>query len=787
MFQNYIKTAFRSLLRQKGYSLINMMGLSVGLTVSLLILLWVQDEMKMDHFHVDGDRLYRVVSHINSGKTDIDTWTNTPYPLVKYLPENFPEIEDVGAYDPTNKKQFRVDGREFLADGIFATPGFFRVLTFPFVEGKRRDVFKEPNTVVISETLAVKLFGFDWHGQTIGEAIEINGQNYKVTGVFADVPTFSSLAFDFVFNLEGQHADESNTYPWGNFDSYVLIKIKEGTSVSALETKIADAVEKNNQYAEGVKLGLQAFERMYLHGQFENGQEAGGRIEYVRLFGLAAIFLLLIACINFMNLATARASKRAKEVGVRKTVGAGKGSLIAQFMVEASVITLFSVVAAILLGELLLPYFHDISGKDLAFDYGSANFWAVVGGIGVVTTLLAGSYPAFFLSHFRIHNVLKGKLTQNFGGGNLRRGLVVFQFVLSALLVVCALVVQDQVHFIKTKHLGLDKENVLYFRTPPGADDNLDAYKSELLRIPGINGLTFCSTNPLAVGSQTGDPKWEGMSPDDGQLFKVMIADENFLNMMNIPLAEGRDFSPLLSTDTLSYMINETAAKAMHLDDPIDKKLEFWGKSGPIVGVVKDFHISSLHETIGPLIIANMPSETGLTMMRIDPNRTEDIIAASQNIFEKHAQGFPFRYDFLDDRYEQMYRSEQRTGDLSGWFAFVALFISCLGLLGLSAFIAEQKTKEIGVRKVLGASVTHIITMLSKDFLKLVGMSLLVALPLGWYLMKSWLENFAYQVEMGWWVFALAGGVAIVVALLTVGFQSAKAAWVNPVESLRSE
>lgn len=384
-------------------------------------------------------------------------------------------------------------------------------------------------------------------------------------------------------------------------------------------------------------------------------------------------------------------------------------------------------------------------------------------------------------------NVLKGRLNYQFGGVNLRRGLVVFQFALSALLVVCALVVRNQVSYIQNKHLGLDKENVLYFRTPPGADDKIEAFKNELLRTPGIEKLTFSNTNPLAVGSQTGDPKWEGMADGDGLLFKVIVTDDNFLKTMNIALAEGRDFSPLLSMDTMSFMINETAAKAMHMEEPIGKQLEFWGVSGPIVGVVKDFHISSLHETIGPLILANMPSETGLTMLRIDPNRTEEVIAASQAIHGKFSEGHPFRYDFLDDRYLQQYRSEQRTGNLSGWFAIVALFISCLGLLGLSAFIAEQKTKEIGIRKVLGATIANIVSMLTLDFLKLVVIALVIAFPVSWYLMSGWLQNFAYQVELGWWIFAMAASVAVAVAIFTVGIQGLKAAIKNPVDALKVE
>ncbi|MEO1257306.1 MAG: ABC transporter permease [Bacteroidota bacterium] len=787
MFSNYLKIAFRSLFRQKGYSLLNILGLSVGLTVSLLILLWVQDELRMDRFHADGERIHRLLVNLDMGESGIATWTTTPYPLIELIRESLPDVEDIGAYDPTNKKQFEVDGKEFLEDGIFATDGFFRVMTFPFVEGKRRAVFNEPNVVAISERLAAKLFGHDWRGQTVGEMVSINGQDHKVTGVFADVSKHSSLSFDFALDLASQHVDDGQGFPWGNFDSRTVLKLKEGISAAQFAPKVANLINENNQYADGTEIFLQPYERKYLHGQFENGKEAGGRIEYVQLFGLAALFLLLIACINFMNLATARAAKRAKEVGVRKTVGAGRGSLIAQFMIEAAVITFFSVLIAVLLGEMLLPYFREISAKQLVFDYGRIGFWTIIVSVGLVTSLLAGSYPSFFLSSFRTINVLKGKISYHLGGGSLRKGLVVFQFVLSALLVVCAMVVQNQVNFIKTKHLGLDKENVLYFRTPPGADDNLDVYKNELLRTPGIEELTFAQTNPLSVGSQTGDPKWDGMAPDEGLLFNVIITDDNFLNTMNIPLVAGRDFEEFLSTDTMSFLINETAAKAMKLKEPLGNNLEFWGVKGPIVGVVKDFHISSLHETIGPLIIANMPEETGLTMMRIDPSRTEAVIAAAQTIFEKNANGFPFRYDFLDDRYEQMYRSEERTSNLSGWFALVALFISCLGLLGLSAFVAEQKTKEIGIRKVLGASVVGIVAMLSKDFLKLVALALLIALPLGWYLMNNWLTNFAYQVELGWWVFAMAGGLAVLVALLTVGFQSAKAALANPVNSLRSE
>jgi len=788
MLRNYLKVALRNLFRERSYALINILGLSVGLCVSLLILLWVQSETQMDRFYKDSDRTYRVLANVNSGESGISTWESVPYPMINYLKENYPDFEQVAGYNPTNKKQFKLGTETFLEDGIYATASFFEILPFPFLAGEVASAFNTLKAVTISEKLALKMFGADWKEKVMGQSLEINSEpGYIITGVFADPPDNSSLQFDFVLGLDALYANNNDNFPWGNFNDRLLLKLRENADIPALESKITAALHQNNEYTRNIQLVTQPYGRAYLHGRFEEGREAGGRILYVRLFTAAALFLLLIACVNFMNLATARASRRAKEVGVRKAVGAGKRSLISQFMLEAGLITVVSLLFALALGRLLLPYFQEITGKELVFQFDSPGFWALLLGVGVVTTILAGSYPAFFLSSFKITNVLKGRLAYHFAGNQLRRSLVVFQFALSALLIVGAYGVQQQVQFIKNKNLGLDKQNVMYFRTPPAVDEQMSTFREELLRVPGIEQLTFSSSNPLEVGSQTGDPSWEGMPAGSDQLFRVMSADHNFVSTMNIPLVKGRDFSAELRSDTVSYLINETAARVMKLEEPIGKKVEFWDMGGPIVGVVKDFHISSLYESIGPLIIVHRPQRTRLTMMRVDPAQTASVIASTESVFKRFGEGYPFRYDFLDARFFQRYESEQRTSQLARWFAIVALFVSCLGLLGLSAFTAELRTKEISIRKILGASVSNIVRMLSKDFIRLVGIALLIALPLSWYLLKQWLSGFAYHIDLTWSIFALAGGIAIAVALLTVSYQSFKAAVANPAESLRQE
>ena len=785
MIRNYLKTAFRSLRRNKGYSLINILGLTVSLTASFLIIFWIRDELNIDKFHDQHNQIFRVLCNIKGGDSGILTRSTVPYPMIDHLESNFPEVDQVAAYDPTNKKNFSIDEKLYLEDGIYANANFFEVFSFPLLTGRSDQIFNDPNAVVISEELAKKLFGINWQDRAINHAITINGNpNYKVTGVFENISSKSSMSFSFVINLEDLFPPNEEV-SWNSYDVRLILKFSEHADIPSFSEKISPVIENNQDQTEQSEVILQPFSRMYLHGNFEDGREAGGRIEYVRLFGFAVLFLMLIACINFMNLATAQASQRAKEIGIRKTIGAGKGALITQFMTEAGLITMCSVGLSITLGNLLLPAFQNLSGRLVTFDYYDPKFWFLILTTAMITTLLAGSYPAIYFSSIGIGKVLKGKLSFSFNTNGFRRGLVVFQFILSVLLIIGSFAVRYQVHYISHKNLGLNKENVLYFRTPPEARNKLATFKEELSQVPGIRDMTFTNGNPLSIGTQVSDLIWEGMNPNEALIFNVLIGDDNLLSTLDIPLSTGRDFNESLSSDTTSFLINETARQLMKLDDPLNSTLKIWNTAGPIVGVVQDFHIASLHEAIGPLIIANMPGRTRLTVLRIDPGHTGIVIPAVGQIFDQFSGGFPFRFDFLDDRYMQMYQSELQIGKLSIWFAAIALIISCLGLFGLSAFVVQQKMKEISIRKVLGATTSSVVSMLTRDFIKWVVLALIIGLPIGWYFTNNWLETFAYRVNLSWWIFLMAGGISIVVAVLTVGILSTRAALNNPVNSLK--
>ncbi len=785
MLKNYLKVALRNIWRNKVFSFINVFGLALGVACSLLILLWVQDEWRYDRFHAGGDRLYRVLANVYWA--DLATLETTPGPLAEVLKNEVPEVEYVtkmtgwdlgGIFQAGNTA-----GKE--QRGRFASPDLFRMFSFPLVQGSPGKALLSPNSVVISQSLARKYFG---RQNPLGKLIRFKGElevDLMVTGVMQDLPRHSSLQFDYVipFAFFEQRASWAKT--WGNFSFQTYVTLRPDASRQRVEAKIKHLLGRQNK---GVKdeLFLQPFTDMYLHSNFENGRPAGGRIEYVRLFSVVAVFILTIACINYMNLATARSARRAKEVGIRKVVGGSRFSLAGQFTGEALLMALFAVGVAVPLVSLLLPAFNDLTIKQVAFNFDARSLLGLLAA-ALLTGLVSGSYPALFLSSLSPERVLKGSL--KFGSGALlfRKGLVVFQFTLSILLIVGTLLVYRQIQYVKNKHLGLDRKNVIALALEGELFKRQEVIGQEVSRLPGVRLVTMTSGDPTQVDGLSADLDWPGKGAKEVVQAAGLKVGYDFLSTLNIPLKEGRDFSRQFATDSSNYIINEAAAKAMRLEHPIGQEIKFWQGKGRIVGVVKDFHQTSLHQTIRPLIIMLVPKYHGLLLVKTEPGSTAQVLAGLQRLSRTYNPQYPFEYHFLDETFERQYKSETLVGELAKYFAILAVFISCLGLFGLAAFTAEQRTKEIGIRKVLGASLINLVALLSIDFVKLVGVAFVLATPVAWYTISEWLQKFAYREEITWWIFALAGTLAVLIAVLTVGFQSVKAALANPVKSLRSE
>ncbi len=785
MLKNYLKVALRNIWRNKVFSFINVAGLALGLACSLLILLWVQDELRYDRFHAQGDRLYRVMANLHWGT--LLTIETTPGPLTEALKREMPEFTHVVKVGTDNfGGMFKVDNTSGLEKGgRLASPDFFQMFSFPLVEGNARTALLEPNAVVISRTLARKYFG---NGSPVGKIIRFNGGediDFMVTGVMQDVPRHSSLAFDFVIPIAflEQRADWTKT--WGNYSFHTYVALRPDASRQRVEAKLKNFLSRQNK---GVKdeLFLHPLTEMYLYSKFENGKPAGGRIEYVRLFSGVAVFLLLIACINYMNLATARSAKRAKEVGIRKVAGGSRALLTGQFMGEAVLTALLAIGLAVLLVSLLLPAFSTLTGKHIELTYGP-SFLLTLLGIALLTGLVAGSYPALFLSGLNPVRVLKGTLKFGTGALLFRKGLVVFQFALSILLIVGTLLVYRQIQYAKNKNLGLDRENVITLAVEGDLARHLEAFAQEVGHLPGVQAVTSASDDPTAVTGSSADLDWPGKGVKGAVEVAGLRVGYDFLRTMGISLKEGRDFSRQFAGDSANYILNEAAVRAMGLNDALGQEMSFWQGKGKVIGVVQDFHLTSLHETIRPLVIVLMPKYNSLLLVKAQRGRTPLALAGLQQAYRKYNPGYPFEYHFLDETFERQYKSETLVGELAKYFSILAVFISCLGLFGLAAFTAEQRTKEIGIRKVLGASVADLVALLSKEFIKLVGVAFVLASPLAWYAVHQWLQKFAYREEIAWWVFVLAGGLAVLIAVLTVSFQSLKVALANPVKSLRSE
>ena len=788
MLKNYFKTAWRNLLQNKTFSLINIFGLALGMTCSLVIMLWLNDEMKKDKFHQNGKRLYRVMENqFYSG--NVSTFDATPGILAENIVKDIPDIQMASQMLWEEEPLFTVDNTYDKEKGRYVEKDFLRMFSFKLTKGDPVTALARPDAVVISKKLADKYFkGLD----PVGKMIRIdNTDNVMVTGVLDEIPKSSSLTFDFLMSFEQWRKKNDWAKDWGNNGPRCYVMLAPNTSVDKVNAKIKNYIKTKNKESN-VNLFLQNYGESYLYSDWENGKQNGGRIEYVKIFSIVGIIILVIACINFMNLATARSLRRAREIGVRKVVGAGKRQLIGQFIGESLFVSFLAICISLVIVMLLLPSFNTLTEKHLSLDFTDPSFLLLLLGLVLVTGIISGSYPALFMSSLKPIIVLKGLLKFKPGATYFRKALVVFQFALSIILILGMIVIYRQIDFIHNKNLGFAKEDLLYMPLEGELQKTYPTFKEQLLKQPGIKYVSSAQSNPLEVGSSTSGVRWPGKDTTKLILFSSNPITYDYIKTMGIQLVEGRDFSTEYGLDTMNYLVNEAAAKKIGYKDPVGKELTMWGDKGMIVGLMKDYHHNSLHVPIEPLILRLHKMSWGgnywgNVIVRTEKGKTKQAIASMEKLYKQFNPGFPFKYYFTDDEIANRYKAEYTVSKLSRYFAFLAIFISCLGLFGLVTFTAEQKTKEIGIRKVLGASVTGIVGMLSKDFLTLVVIAAVIAFPVAWLAMHRWLNDFAYRVNIGWWVFVIAGVIALLIALLTISFQSIKAAIANPVKSLRTE
>jgi len=787
MIKNYFKTTWRNLISNKAFSLINVLGLALGMICSVLITLWLKDELMMDRFHANNKRLYRVMENEDYSGS-ISTYPTTPGILAENIVKDIPEIKLASQFLWEEQPLFTVGDTYDKEKGRYAQKDFLKMFSFKLAKGDPATALARPDAVILSKKLAEKYFKKE---EAMGKIIKIdNKDNVIVTGILEDIPETSSIKFDFLMSWERWLKQNDWAKEWGNSGPRCYVLLAENSSVEKANAKLKNYLKTKNKNSNG-ELFLQNFGESYLYSKWEGGKQTGGRIEYVRIFSVVAIIILLIACINFMNLATAKSLKRSKEIGVRKVVGARKKQLIAQFIGESLFISFLAMCLSVIAVIFILPAFNSLTEKHLTLSILDFSSVGIILLLTLFTGLIAGSYPALFMSSLNPITVLKGKLKLNWGANVFRKALVVFQFSLSVILIICMIVIFRQINYINHKDLGFHKENLLYMPLEGALSKNFETFKQELQRQPGIKSVTSAQSDPLAVGSSTMGVNWPGKDTTRQLLFNMNPITYDYIKTMGIEMAVGRDFSTDFGTDTLNYLVNEAAAKQIGYKEPVGKELTVWGDKGTIIGLMKNYHTNDLHQAIDPLILRlfkkSWNSYWGSVIVRTEAGKTKQAIASMEKTFKEFNPGFPFRYYFTDEELAHNYKAENTVGQLSKYFAFLGIFISCLGLFGLVMFTAEQRTKEIGIRKVLGASVTGIVKMLSKDFLKLICISFIIGFPIAWWASGKWLQNFVYRISVEWWIFFIAGSAALLIALITISFQAVKAARSNPVKSLRTE
>jgi putative ABC transport system permease protein len=806
MLKNYLKIAWRNISKQKMYSLIQIGGFALGISACLLIALFISDEFSYDRHFLDGDRIFRIAIV----DKDFGKYVYLQAPFSNALKADFPEVEQAGRLNRTElfgagSNEIRRSDRNIntYEEGFaYADQSLLELLDLPMIYGNSSHALDEPFTMVISKRIADKYFPNE---NPVGKTLIINSnfsKPYRIGGVF-NFPEKSHFQYNFLLTLKGFEFYKGEQDNWGANNYYTYVKLRPGTNVSKFETKLSDII--NNKYLipaarqagykdaeklrERFSYELQPLSDIYLNSEGVQDDLKHGDIRYIWLFGIIALFILIIASINFINLSTAKSANRAKEVGLRKTVGSNKANLIIQFLTESVLYGVLSFVLGIFLAEVLLPYFNMLSGRSLVIPW-AAWWWLVPVFVisSVVIGILAGFYPSFYLSSFKPINVLKGNLSRGSKRSAMRNGLVIFQFTISIILITGTFIIYGQFSYILNKKLGFDKEQVVLLHGANTMDDHIKSFKNELLNLPDVKSVSIGDYLPISGTKRDGNSFWseEKRSTEPsigGQFWKV---DEDYINTMGMKIVKGRNFSVDMPTDSRAAIINQTLAKELGLADPIGKRIMNGNQTFTVIGVVEDFNYESMKQKIGGmcLVLGSSPNIVSVKVNTSDMSRT---IRSITGVWNRFSPNQPIRYNFLDESFAKMYADVQRMGLIFSTFALLAIIIACSGLFALSSFIIVQRTKEIGIRKVLGASISNVVFNLSKDFLILVAVSNVIALPVAYYFMNKWLQDFAYRMNINWWIFALAGGIVLVIALATVSFQAIKAATANPVKSLRYE